>query len=35
MLRMDFRASYTPKPWYKMYNLAKGAAFGSFNHKLY
>jgi phytoene dehydrogenase-like protein len=32
MLSLDFRASYAPKTWHKMYNLAKGAAFGSINH---
>lgn len=29
---LKFEVSYTPKSWQNMYNLAKGAAFGSINH---
>jgi phytoene desaturase len=29
---LKFEASYTPRTWLSMYNLAKGAAFGSINH---
>jgi phytoene desaturase len=29
---IKFEVSYTPQSWLKMYNLAKGAAFGSLNH---
>jgi phytoene desaturase len=29
---LKFEVSYTPRTWLSMYNLAKGAAFGSINH---
>jgi phytoene desaturase len=29
---LKFEVSYTPHSWLKMYNLTKGAAFGSINH---
>ena len=29
---LKFEVSYTPHSWLKMYNLTKGAAFGSYNH---
>jgi phytoene desaturase len=31
---LKFEVSYTPNSWLNMYNLAKGAAFGSINHNL-
>lgn len=30
--QIKFEVSYTPITWQNMYNLAKGAAFGSLNH---
>lgn len=29
---LKFEVSYTPRTWSSMYNLAKGAAFGSISH---
>ncbi len=29
---LKFEVSYTPRTWQSMYNLSKGAAFGSINH---
>ncbi len=29
---LKFEVSYTPHSWIKMYNLTKGAAFGSISH---
>ena len=31
---LKFEVSYTPHSWLKMYNLTKGAAFGSISHNL-
>lgn len=31
---LKFEVSYTPRTWQSMYNLAKGAAFGSINHNI-
>jgi phytoene dehydrogenase-like protein len=29
---LKFELSYTPRSWHNMYNISKGAAFGSLNH---
>lgn len=29
---LKFEISYTPRSWHSMYNISKGAAFGSLNH---
>jgi phytoene desaturase len=31
---LKFEVSYTPRTWQSVYNLAKGAAFGSINHNI-